>query len=294
MGAATKPGNVAVASVEQGDRRWLGRLAPPIMGGPPQLAFSLEDGPTKLALGSMVQLEVTAPRAEAGRGSTARLTAVAYLPSVVLIEVDAVNPSLWAEVLTGPVGEPADRRHWPRLSLPATDDPIEITIDSGPSSARTFAARVVDRSSEGLGLRFVQQAEPLLCRATEVVCRLPEEDPVVARIRHRRLLQNGVRYGLSVVGPASPPATTHEAQWTCPQCGEQPLLGERHAHCPSCGHARGNIPTRLADWDQLIVGREHPFSGIERTCLRCGCAWSALARNCGHCGTRLPIDQTRP
>jgi len=33
---------------------------------------------------------------------------------------------------------------------------------------------------------------------------------------------------------------------------------------------------------------EHGFFGFDRTCVRCGTAFASDARNCGHCGTRLP------
>jgi len=292
----------ATAVLLQGERRWMGRLAPPITGGPPQLAFAVEHGPAKLPLGSVVQLEVTAPRSETPRSSSCRLTAVAYLPSVLLLEVDAENPSLWTEAMPGDVGHPADKRQWPRLHPPTTDPgPVVVELDVGPPSARRFAARVVDRSHEGVGLRFVLQAEPFLCRSQRFVCHLPPVEelggpwtPHWVRVRHRRLLSTGVRYGLSVEGRALLPRPNHASQWTCLECGEQPLLADQHSHCPACGGSRGNAPSRLPDWQAGVASSDHRFTGIARTCLRCGTAWSEDARNCGHCGTRLPIDQVRP
>ncbi|MEM6927346.1 MAG: hypothetical protein AAF602_10470 [Myxococcota bacterium] len=290
----------ASAVLIQGDRRWAGRLAPPISGGPPQLAFAIDDGPARLPLGSVVQLEVTAPRAESPRGSSARLTAVAYLPSVVLVEVDAENPSLWIGAMPGDVGHPADQRQWPRLAPPSTDPgPATVEIDVGPASARRFSARIVDRSSEGVGLRFVLQAEQFLCQSRSQIVDLPAfQDTPAGRyrlqVRHRRLLSTGVRYGLQVAGPVdAPERESHAAQWTCLGCGQQPLLADRHTHCLACGTARGNAPSRLPDWEDGVSERDHLFSGIAHVCLRCGCAWSEEARNCGHCGTRLPLSQTR-
>lgn len=295
---APKPGTVPLAVLEQGGRRWTGRLAPPVVGGPPQLAFTADDGPERLALGSQVHLEVLAPHADVGRTSTARLTAVAHLPSVVLLEVDAENPQLWAEVMPGPVGQPADRRQWPRLEAPSVAALVPVEIDVGPPSARQFAARVVDQSEEGVGLRFVIQAEPHLCRAgrLHVTLQSPDGEPLrhLGRVRHRRLLPSGVRYGVLIEGPSETSAITHEAQWTCTSCGETPLLADRHAHCLACGKEREPARSQLPAWNQLILASEHPFTGVERTCMRCGCAWSVTARNCGHCGTLLPIDQTRP
>ncbi len=298
--SADKTRSAASAVLTQGERRWMGRLAPPLTGGPPQLAFSIEHGPTRLPLGSVVQLEVTPARADGGRSSTARLTAMAYLPSVVLVEVDAENPSLWTEAMPGDVGSPADLRQWPRLTPPRVDaGPVAVELDVGPASARRFSARVVDQSTEGIGLRFVLQAEPFLCQASWFAVDLPafqDLEPGARRmsVRHRRLLSTGVRYGLSIEATATgAERVAHEAQWTCIDCGEQPLLSEHHLHCPSCGAGRSNAPSRLPDWDDAVTRRQHRFSGIDRICLRCGCAWSEQARNCGHCGTRLPVIQRR-
>ncbi|HHO54689.1 MAG TPA: PilZ domain-containing protein [Deltaproteobacteria bacterium] len=282
-----------------GDDRWLGRLLPPSGDGPPWLLFPWSPGLAALPLGSPLALAAVSRATDEPAQGRGRLSAVSVQGSKLAIELQLEDRSLWAEVMPDVQLPTSDRRSWPRHPKTHTDTRVPVYIDAGPRSARRLVGRLVDTSPGGLGLRFPMQAEPRLCQAELLLCSMILDGSLVSRrcmVRHRRLLPVGVRYGLAFLGTGTGAGADvrYEAQWTCSSCGADPLLADSHLHCPSCGRPRGSTPTRLPDWDELLTEGAHRFTGSARTCLRCGAAWAGLARNCGHCGTRLPRQGLGP
>lgn len=281
------------AMVLHRDARWLGRLLPPCSGGPPRLLFPRDQGPATLPLGTPVALAAVSRATEEPVQGRGRLCAVSVEGHQSAIELELEDRGLWALVMPDALLPTSDRRSWPRRSRAHTDTRVGVQLDSGPPSARRVVGRLEDTSPGGIGLRLPFAVEGRLCQARHLLCSLTLDEGALQRrctVRHRRLLPIGVRYGLAFLDPGAEPEppVRYEAQWTCTGCGADPLLADSHQHCPSCGLPRGNTPTRLPGWDELLTVDTHPLTGFARTCLRCGTAWARSARNCGHCGTRLP------
>ena len=275
--------------------RYMGRLSSDQASGQPRLTFDVAHAPADVPLGTMVTLGIATRSMGRPAQSRAKLVGVEHLDEQVILEVQPDDPTIWTEVIGERMPSGPDRRSWPRLAVPASEEVVVQTlIDSGPASGRRLAATVIDLSAGGAGLRFVPQAEPRLCTATRLTCTIDDEARVCV-VRHRRLVPMGVRYGVAYVGAPVEDNPRFEAHWVCPGCGTTPLLADSHDFCPACGTERGNEPSHLPDWDSLVATAAHPFNGIARSCLRCGSGWSSDARNCGHCGPAShPGTASRP
>ncbi|MBX2801071.1 MAG: hypothetical protein KTR31_25550 [Myxococcales bacterium] len=285
-GAASSKDAIFVV-LRQGEDRWMGRLVSDQSPGQPRLAFEAAHAPSHLPLGAMVTLGVATRSMGRPAKSRAKLVVVEDLGNRVILEVQPDDPTIWAEVMPEGLAPRSDRRSWPRLALSSSEEVVvQALIDAGPTSGRRLAATVLDVSEGGAGLRFVPQAEARLCQTKQMICVL-DDVPRLCMVRHRRLVPMGVRYGVAYVD-GEVEDERFEAHWVCPGCGTTPLLADAHAHCPACGTPRDEEPTHFPDWDSLVATAAHPFNGVERSCLRCGSGWSSDARNCGHCGTRLP------
>lgn len=280
------------AVLRRGQERWMGRLMLRPGGGPAQLAFPPETSIAALPLGTVMLVGVAGPAQARPAQCRARLIGVANEASAVAVEIEVDDPAVWGGVMPKTPGPYQDRRRWPRLQpAAAREDPVQVIIDVGAHSARVLAGYVMDRSEGGLAVRLPMQVEERVCEAGTILCRgLDDRHAYHCVIRNRTLLPLGVRYGLQFDGDPIEIPPTFEPLWTCGECGAGPLLGHSHTHCPSCGSARGDIEVAYPDWDDLVAVEEHPFFGADRACLRCGSAFSRSARNCGHCGTRLPVS----
>lgn len=278
------------AVLRLGKERWMGRLLARTDGSPAQVGFPEDATIDRLPLGTFLVAGLAAHSMARPAQCRARLLALTHYEGVLAAEIELDDPAIWTEVLPKPLQPSRDRRRWPRLAPnAASEQRIHLQIDVGPHSGRSLSGFVMDRSEGGLAVRLPMQAEERLCRADRVLCWVPgERGPRRASVRHRALLPLGVRYGLRFEGEPLTSPRTYEPLWTCPSCTTSPLLGRTHEHCPACGVARGTAPLTFPDWDDLLATEEHPFFGGDRCCLRCGSAFSRQARNCGHCGTRLP------
>ena len=288
MGTTTArgaPGEV-FAVLRHLDARWMGRLLP-VKTGPPRFAFPRVDDIDRVPLGTFLTLGVASRAMGRTAQCLARLMAMELAADSVAVEVELDDPRLWREAVPEAVHQATNRRAWPRIHPRPGGDVVVPMIAQG----RRLAGLLLDASPGGMGVRLPRQAEAVLCQCDELIAILPHEhDETIQRrcgVRHRRLLPVGVRYGLSFRDPVEA-GPCFQPQWTCGHCGADPMLRDTHTHCLRCGTARGTSPTRLPDWDDLLTEEDHPLTGVARTCLRCGGAWGAGARNCGHCGTRLP------
>lgn len=282
------------AVVALGERSWTGRLVPAESLVAPRLRFEAEQAPSRLPLGTTLQLGVALPGMVRARRIPARLTGVQLQRQSVEITVEPLD----REPLEGlPIGDArGERRYWARVApRGGSTVPIPVRLDEGPPSARSLAASLVDVSGVGVGLRFPLAAEPRLCVQKRVFCTLslfPSEPPHerAGEIRMRMLEPEAVRYGLewhTETYDGTPPPQ-FEPVWTCAGCGEDLLLAHTHAFCPRCGAPAAGIPTRLPAWEDLVHASSHRFAGVDRTCAFCGTSQAAVAAFCGHCGTRLP------
>lgn len=281
------------AVLRHGHERWMGRLMRRDGGGPAQLSFAADATIARIPLGTFVMVAVPGATGTPPAQCRAKLLAITLEADAVAVEIEVDDPSVWGPTVPRPSVPYRDRRRWPRLQPSvAAEQPVQILIDVGPHSGRSLSGHVMDRSDGGIGVRLPMQAEARLCAADRLLC-MPIDDirPRRCTVRHRTLLPLGVRYGLRFEGEPLEAPTTYEPLWTCDSCGAGPLLGRSHAHCPACGQGRGDTALAYPDWDDLVATEEHTFFGGDRTCLRCGTAFSRLARNCGHCGTRLPVSR---
>ena len=274
--------------------RWMGRLVAPHAGRPPRLAFPVEHSPASIPLGTALTVGLAPRHLPKPTQSRAKLTALERLGSVVAVELELDDPTMWREAMPEEDVRVNERRAWPRVATSlSTEFAVGVEMDRGALSGRRMGARLVDMSRGGLGLRFPLHCETRLCVAGLLRCTIQGPSGVQVRIctiRNRRLLSTGVRYGVAYTPAATPwPEPRYEAHWRCGDCGSEPLLADTHAFCPACGAPRDNTPSQFPEWDGVIHVDAHPFTGMGRGCLRCGCTWHETARNCGHCGTRLPL-----
>ena len=274
------------------DQRWMGRLLAPRASGPPRVAFNRAVGPLQLPLGTFLSAGLAKRSMGRPAQCRCRLTGVELRDEVLAVEIELDDPTIWAQVMPDSYHRAGDRRKWPRLGPEMGGDVrIALRADAGPRSGRVFSGTLDDASRGGVGVRLPVQAEPRLCTASRFLVTLQAPDGPEYRlctVRHRRLLPVGVRYGLEFEGDPIAAPQTYEPVWTCASCHAAPLLGETHAHCPACGAERATHTT-FPDWDDLVTLEDHVYTGVERVCLRCGSGWGEQARNCGHCGTRLPV-----
>ncbi len=285
------PTDVFAILRRDGDQ-WMGRLLAPRDGSAPRFAFPRGRGPAHVPLGTVLVAGLLSRRQGRLAQCRAKLVSVEMHERGCAIEVEPDDPTLWSEVVPGTAARQGDRRKWPRLAPRAAAEvlvPVEVEV--GPASGRQFAALLVDASHGGAGLRFPAQAEPRLSQAAELHCGFQTDDGATevrrCQVRHRSLRPLGVRYGVAFVGVLEDGGRRAEPTWSCPRCGQEGLLAASHAHCPACGSAsEAPIPRDGSSPEADVTG--HLFRGVDRTCLRCGAAWSSAARNCGHCGTRLP------
>jgi hypothetical protein len=281
-----------LAVVQYDDARWLGRLVGSRSSGPPRVQFPEGRGPDDLPLGTRVAVGVATRAMGAPPRGTAVVAEVEHTSRGPIVGLIPDHGDFLGGVPEASAG--GDRRGWPRFTPDPENAPVvKVRMESGPASGRTVSAKLVDASRGGIGLKFPLAVEARLCEARVLWCSvpLPGRDIPTERpceVRSRVLLPHGVRYGLAFrEAPSDPPPPRFEALWDC-VCGEKELLGDSHTHCCSCGVER-SAPTRLPDWEDLVPVERHRFTGAALTCFRCGSAWSGLARNCGHCGKRLPL-----
>lgn len=273
------------------DARWMGRLLAPRGDGPPRLSFAADRAPVRLPLGTTMTAGLAGPKMERPAQCRATLTGVEWRDEQVAVEIELDDPTIWSQVMPGGYRRASDRRQWPRLTPPMPGEVlVAVQLQAGPRSARLVPGYLLDASRGGVGVRLPMQAERRLALGTQFRVLLQAPDGPELRqctVRHRKLLPGAVRYGFQFDSPPLERTQTFEPVWTCTGCGAAPLLGNSQAHCPACGTARV-AHTTFPDWDDLVTTETHRFTGVQRTCLRCGSGWSDESRNCGHCGTRLP------
>jgi hypothetical protein len=188
-----------------------------------------------------------------------------------------------------------DRRTSMRIEA-HSDRAVEVPIHvlDGPRSARHLLAVIRDVGAGGLALWFPRGADERMCAVDTFVATMewpgfPGLRDWRCQVRNRRLEDDGVRYGVQFLteGGSQAEGPRFEPLWDCLFCGSEGLLAESHRHCPACGFARDDAPTRLPDWDDLVTYDSHPFTGTELTCRSCGVTHAGAAVYCVHCGSRL-------
>ena len=84
---------------------------------------------------------------------------------------------------------------------------------------------------------------------------------------------------------------TYQMLWDCPSCDTPKLLGLDHRHCPNCGAAQEPARRYYPSDEDKIAVRDHRYTGKDKICPACESPASALAHNCGNCGS--PLDEAK-